>query len=406
MKINIPDCFLNENEDYITVPVMKRFCESNKIKVKNTREEIWNSIVLYAQEDSTKYETFRSWLNRVLKEGMKHIYIREFTFSDKVIENRLKDEKSVNDMLKALFPDCKQTDMFECRPDKDPKIQKYSFSSEKGRVTSISFELSVRLVVAVDQYIKKDIFLPIYVDIDLDKMIIFGRSKSKSKMYRYTEERLTEDGYKKTTKDLIIQSISMIMIRLQIELSQKNVSTKFFKRKIYDLFSKSTFTPQYIEDLVSGYSNTVTDFIDQVKGDFNIEDKYDEKMLEDINIFLEKYLSITRLKKEDLQSDRELYVTKTSSTDYERTKHSTTSPNDEPLQCKEKFFDTKKSISSSKSCDSVTFCHLRKVNKYFNEPFIISFDVLDGWCIIKLPRYVEEEDIQYVLSKFIDNKEL
>lgn len=401
MAITIPDCFSRESEEYITIPAMKRFCDMNNIKQGLLREDLFKNIIEFAEQNDENFNIFNSWLNKVLKEGIKHIYLREVIFNDAAIEAGLKDVNMVNTTLEHLFPSCPKNSMWYCIPSANMSLQNFSAEIVGNSVKTLCFEFAIRLTQVNSKSDKQVITYPIYVDIDLTYGLILGRAKSKNKIFRYTENLSTEDTYKKTTEILIGQATQIIINALKCSYAPKDMSNSFLKRKVYNLFSLSTFTPQFISDQVNGYTSELDKFINQVSSHFNISDTYHSKMKEDLDIFIEKYLSLTQLTREHLQTDRNFYPIKTASTDEEKTKHSTTSANYEPLQCKEKFFDTKKSIISAGKCDSVSFCHDRQNKKYFgSDPFIISFDVVRGWCIMKLPRYVEEEDVQYVLSRF------
>ncbi len=403
MKINIPDCFINDSEEYITIPAMRRFCDQQQIKAGYLRDEIINSIITFAEESEENLVKFSSWINKVLKEGIKHIYLKEYVIKNQVLLEGLKNPNMVDNILKQKFPNCPQVDIYMSNATKELLLQKYTYKLEDDEVKVIYFEFVIKLIQVNNKFIKQTISYPIYVDMDLENGVMQIRAKSKKGLFLYTPDLSTEDNLKQNVDVLCTKVSRIISQSFEIEYLNRNDSTNRFKNYIYNLFNDSTFTPQFIADLVSGYSANIDTFISHIQNEFKIDDTYYTHMKEDLNIFIEKYLSVTRLKKEDLQKDRVFYPIKTSSTDIEQTKHSTTSSNHEPLQCKEKFFDTKKSIQSSKSCDSVSFCHARQQNKYFgSEPFIISFEVSKGWCIIKLPRYVEEEDIQYVLSRFIN----
>lgn len=401
MAITIPDCFAKESEEYMTIPAMKRFCDVNNIKQGLLREDLFKNIIEFAEQNDENFNIFNSWLNKVLKEGIKHIYLREVVFDDTAVEAGLKDVNMVNTTLDHLFPGCPKNSMWCCIPSADMSLQNFRAEIIDGCVKTLCFEFAIRLTQVNSKLDKQTITYPIYVDIDLTYGLILGRAKSKNKIFRYTEDLSTEDAYKKTTEALIVQATKIIITALKCSYASNDMSNSFLKGKVYELFSLSTFTPKFISDQVNGYASELDDFMNQVRSNFNISDIYHSKMKEDLDIFIEKYLSLTQLTREHLQTDRNFYPIKTASTDEERTKHSTTSANYEPLQCKEKFFDTKKSITSAGKCDAVSFCHDRQNKKYFgSEPFIISFNVVKGWCIMKLPRYVEEEDVQYVLSRF------
>lgn len=99
--------------------------------------------------------------------------------------------------------------------------------------------------------------------------------------------------------------------------------------------------------------------------------------MEDVSNTVEKYLSINWKDKKVFMQDRDAYPIRISATDEEESKVEQTAALTEPLQMKAVFFDNKKMLYKSKSCDGVSFRWKRKnvvggQNQYFSVRITIS----------------------------------
>ena len=75
----IPDTYYQNNEDYITLPVIWKFIDAHptiKSKRNETRIELLNDILTYAERSADCEEEVLSWIDGVLQEGIKDIYLQ------------------------------------------------------------------------------------------------------------------------------------------------------------------------------------------------------------------------------------------------------------------------------------------------------------------------------------------
>lgn len=399
LKKSIPHCFISEYEDYITIPALRRFCDEHNIPQGSLRDDLLNNVFEFACKNDENRVLFSKWLNKVLKEGIKHIYFREIYFNDSVEKNILINPESAYNLLKDKFK-CSEENIWNCKPTHSIDIHNFHIDAENNQVQNISFEFIVNLIQLSNN--DKQVFIyPIFVDLDLINNLIICRAKSKNKIYRCTNELLTEEGLKVTTKDIIIDTAKIITSALNLSYSNTSISNTYFKNKLYNIFNLSTFTPASIQEQLKAHVSTIATISDELIKQYNIPDKFKSKLEKDILVSIEKCLSLDQLTPEMLQADREFYPVKTVATDDEKTRHSNISANSEPLQCKERYYDTKEAIHANKECDSLNlYFTKRQMPKYFSKGFNVSLEVNNGWCIMKFPQYVEEADIQNVLSRF------
>lgn len=76
---SFPDTFANEDESYITIPVLRRFSREKKnenLKTTVDRPELLQNIENYANQSPEKEEEVLDWLDQVLIEGIKDIQVK------------------------------------------------------------------------------------------------------------------------------------------------------------------------------------------------------------------------------------------------------------------------------------------------------------------------------------------
>lgn len=127
-----------------------------------------------------------------------------------------------------------------------------------------------------------------------------------------------------------------------------------------------------------------------------------QKAKMDLDIFLEKFISINGDREKIFTEDRDAYLIKISSDDIlQMTRIDTASTGKRPLQCSETFFDGKKSILNTKECKNLHLCYNRR--KGYLGSFTVQFSINKGWGVIKTYYFPEEDDIQNVLQTVFEN---
>ncbi|MGN1132187.1 MAG: hypothetical protein ACI4RL_04735, partial [Ruminococcus sp.] len=77
--MNIPATYYKNNEDYVTIPAIKSFMHNHpdgQFKISQPREDLMNQIITYAEKEN-KEEIVYDWLDEVIQEGIKDIYIEQ-----------------------------------------------------------------------------------------------------------------------------------------------------------------------------------------------------------------------------------------------------------------------------------------------------------------------------------------
>lgn len=406
----IPNSLLDENESYLVIPILKKFCAANNLKIFNIRDDLIKEIYKFANSNDNNKDITLNWLDDCLKEGIKHIYLKQI-FASREQMAILKSSKKCIDFLEQVYPDCPQNYISSCTNIPELKLQSYHIVyDEDQQVTKICFYFTILLLEGNELYQRGKRFIyPIFIDVDLVNGYIIGRSKSKSKMFykKNPKSDILYDDSKASAQTLILKAISQIKYNLKLNYVEISDTTSHLKNKLYHLLKEYTFTPEEIKVKINSVNGKINSFIEDLFEDIDVPliNNF-QNAKEDLSIFAEKYISINYEDQNIFTRDREAYPIKLSSTDSEFTKVEETSADKEPLQHKEKFFDNKKSIEREQTCDGMTLCFNRIDSKYFgNDPYTVRLDVKKGFCLIKFFQYVEEEDIQNVLSRIIYDSE-
>ena len=175
----IPECWANENENYITNPVLAEFCTNNGIKTQYTRMDLLNAINEYAQENDENKAKVEDWLEVVLKQGMKNILFRKIEF----------ETKPDDDILRKSFTECKNRKLYS----NITEGNSLNLQSMKIRNNKIEFVFTI-FIIEEKKDVKSRIVYPIFIDIDLNKKLIFGRAKSKTNIHTVSSENIDEIG--------------------------------------------------------------------------------------------------------------------------------------------------------------------------------------------------------------------
>lgn len=386
----IPDCWANETENYITNPVLVDFCINNEIKTQYTRMDLLKSINEFAQVNNENKTKVENWLEVVLKQGMKNILFRK-------IEFEINPDYSI---LQQTFDDCRNRKLYS----NITKGNELNLQNMKIVNNKIEFVFTIFLIEE-KRDVKRRIIYPIFVDIDLDRKIIFGRAKSKTNIFTVDSENIDEIGHSTSTDNLIIQAVEYIEKSLNAKKIDKEEYIESVKKSIYNILEKYTFTPKVIENQIERMDEYINSFITTTLNMLKINDPINFiKAKEDMKIFIEKYISINVEDKDIFITDREAYPYKLIATDSEMTKVEETTTSYEPLQCKEKFFDNKKSIKYEGTCDGIFLVYARKQKGNFSSnTFRAKISVKRKFCCVRFEAYVIEEDINNVLSNIINS---
>ena len=171
------------------------------------------------------------------------------------------------------------------------------------------------------------------------------------------------------------------------------------------MLEKYTQTPKEIVELIAQKEAEINNIVENIMNRICIlKPGYRNDVESNVLNMVEKYFSINYPDKQIFTKDREAYPLKLNATDEEDSKVEQTAAYEDPLQSKAIFFDNKKMLQKSKTCDGVTFMFDRLNPKYCDRQFKVKIIVNREYCMLKFTEYTMEEDIIHVLFSLISSE--
>lgn len=402
--MQIPGTYRLDDSDYITIPVMKKFCFENDLRVTGNRMDFIQQIEEFANRNQDNEAKVILWLEEVLKMGIKTCIITKINPI-----NNTQTDNDIEEKINAAFPSFKQKNIINCQPEKETKLYKYELEKdENGDVVRASFYYIISLVKVINNYSDtgKTISYPVYIDIDLKNGFCISRAKSSSGLFKVGQEQNKIETSNATSSEKLMKFCATKILNV-IEWVPEDVqiTKNTFKKVIFKILDSYTKTPRLIQNKIDGVQEEckifAEDIFRKVGIDLNGKSNKDD-VLYDLKIFVEKYISITYPDKSIFMEDRKAYPVKFLAQDNEFTKIQEHTSGDDPLQSKKAFFDSKKVVYTNKKCDQITLCQEREAKKYYTDKyFTVSLSLVNGSCMVKFMCFVEEGDIEDVLSRVI-----
>ncbi|NEZ46486.1 hypothetical protein FDF74_04555 [Clostridium niameyense] len=404
MFTDIPLSFKDKNEDYLIIGKLQEFCKENKLPTSLDKVDLINYIVNFAKSEKDNSEKLMLWLDNTLKEGVKKIIL---TKVERIGYLKNKSIEEWETLIKSAFNIEVSSHIIDTTHSPNLKVCGYKFSETNGRVDIVSLNFTILLKEKKQKDLPYNtIIYPVFVDIYLKEGYMVGRGKSKSSLFKFQEIEDEETMYNSVNYEkLIKEAFEIIYSKLNIRNESVPSNMHRFKSAIHLIVDECTKTPKEIVEKLNKeeiYRETfIKDFFKRESINHLTNENYLEA-LEDLKIFMEKYISITSEDEKIFITDRYAYPIQISATDSDFSSLEESSLETTPLQCTPIFFDNKRLIQKEKKCDNVSFMFKRKPKTYFtNKLFPVIIEVKRGYMHIDFRKYVLEEDIKNVLSRII-----
>ncbi|WP_035790249.1 hypothetical protein [Clostridium beijerinckii] len=405
---DIPFCFKDRNEEYLTLGKLQEFCKENKLKTSLDKVELVNSIIEFAKVSEDNSIRVCEWVDPTLKEGIKKIIIFKLNNTRRLMN---KTEEEWIEIINEKFQVYESIPILNYEHKNKISLCGYKFVLNEDKVSKVELKYTILL----KEQKKKDqlpmsVIYPIFIDVYIDEGYIVGRSKSKSSIFKFqiieVEDKKKDDITESMNCDKLIGEAVNLTIE-KIGVSKEDVPTglHIFKGIIHKIVDETTATPKEIQEKLDEEKecrqNFIKKFLERQKISLLSGDNY-KNAVEDLTVLMEKYMSINYNDKHIFTKDRYGYPIQISATDEDSSSVEETSLEDKPLQCTPIFFDNKKIIQKQKKCDNVIMVFKRAPKTYFtNKTFQAIIEVKRGSMHIELRKYVLEEDIENVLSRII-----
>lgn len=412
----IPDTYYQNNEDYITLPVIWKFIDAHptiKSRRNETRIELLKDILTYADQSDDCKEEVLSWIDEVLQEGIKDIYLQYTPLPDNMsllfttqanIERHLRNytNLALNQHV-CMNKYGKNYALVSAVYSKDEYGQRITFTYCKKLHTYDRIKHS-----------SKPIDYPVTADYFLDQEWLLVRAKPRSNLYLYEPDGFVLEAAETTTTEKEIRQVMHLaekIIGVETPVNARRAATTaVLKNKIFKLLDKYSQTPAEIAEVISNHNDLIQQICGSIQKICTIPNlcelplSMQSDVVGDISNIIEKYLSINWKNKKIFIQDRDAYPIKISATDEEESKVEQTAAATEPLQTKALFFDNKKMLYKSKSCDGVTLRWLRKNPiPLQSSSFCVRIAANPkGECVFKFSEYAAKEDIENVVFSIIN----
>lgn len=402
--MKIKDSLKRESNKYLVVPKMLKFCRKNKLE-GNFRYQYIESIEKFAEESEENLEEVNKWLDEAVMEGIKYIYIGKIEFVKD--DFWYKSELFWKDFMNK-FNIKSNVHINDCESYDELTYGGINITIENKNVQKVNLIISLMTADATKSYEHPYIEgYPIFVEIDIDKKNIVARLKSKSKLFRVKDDnkiKVIDIDRKIGFDKLAYQVVKKISSDVGFNIMDNREFHEIIKSSYYKILDEITKTPDEIVHIINKCEQLNSNYIDDIIKETTIDEEvYRGKMKEDLNMLLEKFISISYPNK-DIFKGAYAFPIKLIATDSEDTKVEETSSNLQPLQTKAAFYDHKRIIQTEKKCDGMKLVVNRNDTKYYGRyPFIVKCDFVSikGLGRIRFDEYVEEVDIQNVLSRVI-----
>ena len=397
-----------KKDDYITIPRLRKFCKENNIGTFSLKEDGIVKVEQFSNFSAINQDKVDIWLDEVAKEGIKYSFIKKIIRND----GMFKSELFWKDFIKNEFKSRNMLRMNEAIYSNNLSIQFIQYQMNENEVSKVKLNLGLFVYEikksSEGSLLTDKIIYPIFVEIDAIKNILEIRVKSKSSIRKVKQDTgiFEIKVGEKVTVESISEEVSMFLkSKLLFEEEGLDISKDMFFKSYYKLLASLTNTPQSIIDKIQSKYIEVEDFANKMFLELDLNSsKYINMAKEDLLIWLEKFLSLSEQNKNIFIEDRDGYPVKLIATDSEDTRIEEISANKEPLQTKASYFDHKKILQREQLCDGMSLAFKRNDCTYYSsEPFLAIIYYKKGFGIVKFQEYVEEGDIQNVLSRIIGN---
>ena len=398
----ISKTYKDNYENFITLPVIFRFIKENKIDYdlgKTNRASLLEAIENYGLKSQENRENVLSWVDNIVKEGIRDIHIHKISVPDD-ISDMLSDCELCEEFLEESS--CLKKHLCENTYD-DHFVLVNACRDDISTGRRIVFFYCKRVItLSSKDNVMRAIDYPITIEYYLDSSWLVISTKPRSKIYKYTEKQWNLENLELTNNDkLVLEAKKNVIKLLHAVETNATESDNYIKSRIFELIDKYTHTPKVIQDLIDSHQEDIHNLCGFIKEACAANGSQEKDIIGDLNNLMEKYMSINWKNSDIFTKDRVAYPIKISATDEDLSKVEQTSALSEPLQKKAIFFDNKKMLYKNKKCDGVVMkWKKQKSDDYFT---VIISSNRSGRHIIKFREYTSQEDMHNVLFSIIES---
>ena len=313
MWYNVKKCQIGEydmikvakclSDDYIHSYRLKNFCYEHKMPVSEIKSDLLSQVVAYAGDDeSTKtYKETYEWLLDTIKSGSKEFCIKKIYIPEEILNN-------VDIIMQNRYEQCPQQNVLSYKNTERFELVNYKIDyAQQEKISVISLLFSGILLEGNVEFEKGDrIIYPIYIDIYVDQGFIVARYKPKTTLYVCCEDDIIHKENRFKPLDKSMDLINSLMKTFKMQNADINPVSKW-GQMMYKLYLKYSFTPADIQEKINSMKTMRNSFINQIFEKLNLKEANKSKAEVDMDIFLEKFISINGNMEKIFKEDREAY---------------------------------------------------------------------------------------------------
>lgn len=137
---DIPLSFKSSTEDYITVPILKTFCNENNLHTNENKTDLIKLIISFANRNEKNELKVLEWLDKTLKEGIKKVLITKVG-NIRHLRNRTKNEWE--ELIKSSFSVEKSYYIINKKHSPNIELCRYNFKEDQGKVNIVSLDFTI-----------------------------------------------------------------------------------------------------------------------------------------------------------------------------------------------------------------------------------------------------------------------
>lgn len=389
--------FEKEGLDYITNPKLRKILfdlTGVSYSENELRDSLLSKIKVYSEVNKNNYTMVQKQVLDSMREGIKYVSLHQVaSITGTVTIAKIRKIVSIDDSLPLL----------ERKFTHQPIPYSIDSSSDQmGNYFLLTYGINVRIYDSDGNFDPEKYIVYLYYY--PNKNLVVTRAKNKSNMHRDKDIAGAKKPPILTAESIMKEITNLFCKKMNLDLINKENSNHFFETKLYELFSKYSFTPEEILERLIPYSSEIGQVVDILKvilSSLNMD--LTEELTREVRNLLEKEFSTHwKLEERDeiFKTNRQAYAYLISSEDSENSR--VTQENDD-LQAKRAFYNNKQTIDEKKKCDRARFKYKRLSEEYYKGRFklIVQTYKTKNYMTFQFREYTEEEDIINVIIDFL-----
>lgn len=402
----VPEFYKSKNEDYFTMPVLRKFIKENinaqQAVSSLNKEDCWKNVESFAEESDHNKEIVFSWIDDTMGEGIQQSYIFS-RICDSMVSAKISSKKGLENFISPYLTFNSNRHLCEKQYDSTLSLVRATLENGKNDFVRLLFCKKLYYREAKNAAVTKSIYYPIVVEYYFRSGWLVIKAKSKSNLYEYTEV-FNDSTPSTTTKKQVENVLERVEQIFNIHGDDKKKDSHILKIKVFKFLDSLVKTPPEIQEILDSLSEQMDSISDNIAEFCSVNDGKINDVKDDIKNLFEKHISINYSDINVFKKGKVAYPIRLSATDEEETKVETTAARNEPLQTKAAFFDSKKILYNQQSCEGLTLMWKRKSQDFFSEEYIpVKIGVgISGECVISFRKFTVKEDIDDVIWTIVN----